>query len=149
MKIIKRFKLLSFSLTAALLLPTAVFADTSESNVNASEYAAGWQDVGYLEPMYVNTRFQSAPSQTWKSGGGSFRIKFNFSGANSFKVYLYEKDESGNAPEKLVTKTVTYSGQWLQWDNINDYVDGGNGAELYIVLGAGTNNADVIVQAQD
>lgn len=141
-----------------LFVPTATFASTNSETLSTNPVtnsqneiipmAVGWQKIGTQQAMYVQTRFNSTKSQVWNSGGGSFRIKFDFSGSNRFNVTLYEKDEAGNPSEVIGTQTVTSSGRYLQWDNIK--TDGTNGkAELYIILGTGTNNADVIIRAED
>jgi hypothetical protein len=100
------------------------------------------------ETVYIYTNKYVANNTQYKSTGGTFKVDITgVNSGNSYLVQLMEYDPDGGHDQ--VGPTQRWDGNSsITWD-VSGAVDGGNGAELYILIGYAEQNDTVYLQAYD
>lgn len=116
----KKFTATLFALLMTLLIPNLAFAEGTQ--LGSSEYFLMPTGSGYISNTYKDL------------DGGTFTVKMgDVDSNNTYQVRLYEFDPTD--PDDLIGIYYLTGNQSVVCNVIGSYHDGGNGAEVYAVIG--------------
>jgi len=126
-----------------LIMISLMFACILLSPFSASANDGQWNLVAGYSGFLSSKAWISDRTEQFKSTGGNFKIEASsVASDNCFKVQLMEADSS-NGDDEIGGVRTFCGNDYSVWD-VSSAVDGGNGAELYLLYGQSSYYDDYV-----